>query len=206
MEQNRSAAAAGFIGVALNLAAVVFLAPIEAPYAPGNLNAWLASTRLHPDATVYSAWAFTIGLVSLAAFAAGVAYSFRNTSKAHLVVTGATIFAAAALLDAAGTLAPIAVLHVNDDNIGRTLLLATLYLDSAFNGLLGAGILCMSIGLPDHFRWLRRFGMLAGLIAMPVFLQFTSDTFAALLKVSAPLWLTWVLWVCSVLLSRSSEA
>jgi hypothetical protein len=200
MQQNRPAAVSAFVGVFLNGLAVFFLAPIEFPYMPGHLDQWLGSCRLHPAATANSAWAFTIGLVALSVFCVGLIHSSQHFPKAVWIVCGASLFAFGALLDAAGTLLPMAIEHVNDINIGRTLLLATLYLDSAFNGLLGAGILCISFGLPIAHVWLRRFGYLTGLISMPVLFQFHSDDFASLLKIAGPLWLTWVIWVGVMLL------
>jgi hypothetical protein len=111
------------------------------------------------------------------------------------------------LLDAAGTLAPIAALHV-DDQTGLGLLWLSLLLDSAFNALLGVGLLCFSIaqttrdGWPRGLRWL---ASVAGAASVPVALQFHSNDFARLLALAAPLWLTWILW-SSLALWRRSDA
>lgn len=205
---TRSAAAgwAGLAGVALNVIAVVALRPIPHTYAPGDVGAWLAETRAAPINTQVSAWAFTVGLVALAAFAAGLASAVE---KRHtLALVGAVFFGGGAMLDAAGTLAPIAALHV-DDAAGVTLLWITLLLDSAFNGLLGVGLLCFGgalhpdDGWPKPLRWL---ALVAGLASLPVGLQFSSDTFARLLAVAGPLWLAWVTWTSVVLLRRTGDA
>lgn len=188
------------LGAALNVAAVVALQVVPHTYRPGDVAAWLAETQAHPSASIISSWAFTIGLVSLAAFAFGLARSVRSTA----VTVGAAFFGFGALLDAAGTMAPIAALHV-DASVGQGLLWMTLLLDSAFNGLLGLGLLCFAWGLRDWPRWLRVLGVVAGLSSLPVALQFHADAYARLLMISGPLWLAWVLAACVQLL-RSDRA
>ena len=180
------AALAGLLGVSLNVLAVGALRPIPHTYRPGDVPAWLAETLAHPGHTTFSAWAFTIGLVCLAAFGGGLAFGFG------------------ALLDAAGTMGPVAALHV-DSATGLGLLWMSLLLDSAFNGLLGLGLICFSFGLPgDWPRGLRVLGFVAGIASLPVALQFHSDDFARLLAVAGPLWLSWVIWA-SVLLLRAEK-
>lgn len=181
----RPFALCGFAGVALNVLAVAALREVPHTYAPGDVAAWLAETRAHPDAATLSAVAFTVGLVALAAFAAGLARGGWST-------VGAVFFGAGALLDAAGTMAPIGALHVGDD-AGRALLWLTLLLDSAFNGLLGVGLLCLAAASVWP-RALRVLAAVAGLASLPVGLQFTSDAFARLLVVAGPLWLAVVVW------------
>lgn len=204
----RTAAAAGWAGLAgvlLNVVAVAALRPVPHTYAPGDVSAWLAESRAAPLNTQLSAWAFTIGLVALAAFAAGLAAAIDK--RRTLAVVGAVFFGAGALLDAAGTLAPIAALHV-DDTSGVALLWLTLLLDSAFNALLGVGLLCFAGALHPADGWpkaLRWFGLAAGLASLPVGLQFSSDAFTRLLAIAGPLWLAWVTWT-SVLLLRRGDA
>lgn len=191
-------AVCGFLGVALNVVAVAALREVPHTYAPGDVAAWVAETRAHPDASTLSAVAFTFGLVALAAFAAGLAHVGRSA----WATAGAVFFGAGALLDAAGTMAPIAVLHVGDDP-ARGLLWLTLLLDSAFNGLLGVGLLCFAAAAPalGWPRPLRVLSLVGGLVSLPVALQFTSDSFARLLALAGPLWLALVVWA-SVLLAR----
>lgn len=205
---RRSAAAgwAGLAGVALNVVAVAALRPIPHTYAPGDVVAWLAETRAAPLNTQVSAWAFTVGLVALVAFVAGLAASVEK--RRALALVGAVFFGGGAMLDAAGTLAPIAALHV-DDASGVALLWLTLLLDSAFNFLLGVGLLCFAGALHPDERWpkaLRWLALLAGVASLPVGLQFSSDAFARLLAVAGPLWLAWVTWTSVVLLRRVPDA
>ena len=192
------AALAGFLGVVLNIVAVAALRPVPHTYGPSDVPAWLAETLAAPTNSTISAWAFTVGLVALAAFAAGLAFAARSSG----VTIGAGFFGAGALLDAAGTMAPLAALHV-DASAGLALLWMSLLLDSAFNGLLGLGLLFIAYGLPtDWPKGLRVLALVAGLVSLPVGLQFSSDTFARLLAVAGPLWLSWVTWA-SVHLLRS---
>lgn len=198
---HRSAAIAGLAGVLLNVLAVAALGPVPHTYSPADVGAWLAESKAAPTHTIISAWAFTVGLVLLAAFGAGLA---RRLDR-PLAVIAAVIFGAGLLLDASGTLLPIAALKV-DDAIGLALLWATLLLDSANNALLGVALICFSLSLPREWprghRWL---GLVAGLTSVPVGLQFASADFARLLAVAAPLWLTWIVWAC-VRLWRSADA
>ena len=189
---------AGLTGVVLNLLAVGALIPaVPHTYRPGDVPAWLSETLAHPGATTLSAWAFTIGLIALAAFCAGLAFAIRTP----WVVVGASLFALGAVLDAAGTMAPLAALHA-ESSTGLGLLWMSLLLDSSFNALLGLGLLCFAVGLPAGWpRANRVLAGVAGLASLPVALQFHSDDFARLLAIAGPLWLGWVCWT-SVLLMR----
>ena len=193
---------AGLLGVLLNVLAVGALQSVPHTYRPGDLPAWLAETLAHPEATVISAWAFTLGLICLAAFCAGLAFAVRSS----WVTVGASLFGLGALLDATGTMAPLAALHV-EHPVGIGLLWMSLLVDSAFNGLLGLGLLCLAVGLPaDWPKALRVLGVIAGLASLPVSLQFHSDDFARLLAIAGPLWLTWVTWTSVRLLRLGSDA
>ena len=191
-------AIAGFVGVALNLVAVFALREVPHTYAPGDVPAWLAETRAHPTASTISAAAFVFGLVALAAFVAGLTASLRSSCA----TVRAALFGSGALLDAAGCVAPIAALHV-DDSAGVALLWVSLLLDSAFNGLLGLGLVCFALSdtLPRALRWL---ALVAGLASLPVALQFSDDLFARLLAIAGPLWLTWLVATGVWLLRRKT--
>ncbi|MEN9798064.1 MAG: hypothetical protein RL653_1760 [Pseudomonadota bacterium] len=191
---HRPTALAGAAGVLLNLVAVAALGPVPHTYAPGNVAAWQAETVAAPGHSTVSAWAFTLGLVLLAAFAAGFSAAAGTRGRAWGLL-GAALFGGGALLNAAGTMAPVAVLHVSAD-AGEALLWMTLLLDAGFNALLGLGLLAWAAALAPEDgwpRWLRAWAAVAGLASLPVALQFHSDTFARLLAVSGPLWTGWVL-------------
>jgi hypothetical protein len=203
MRASVSAGVAGLVGVLLNVVAVASLGPVPHTYAPGDVPAWLAETRAAPLHTQVSAWAFTIGLVALAAFVAGLARAVEK--RRTLALVGAVFFGGGAMLDAAGTMAPIAALHV-DASVGLALLWLTLLLDSAFNGLLAIGLLCFAGALSPDDGWprpLRWLALVAGVVGLPVALQFSSDTFARWLAVAGPLWLAWVAWTSVLLLRRT---
>jgi hypothetical protein len=201
---HRPVALAGLLGVLLNVAAVAVLGPVPHTYAPGNVPLWQAETVANPGPSTASAWCFTLGLVLLAAFVAGVAHACAPAHRPWALV-GAALFGGGALLNAAGTMAPLAVLHVSAD-AGEALLWMTLLLDAAFNGLLGLGLLAFaaaqapSDGWP---RWLRGLAVAAGAASLPVALQAHSDSFARLLALSGPLWLAWALATCAVLWKRA---
>jgi hypothetical protein len=189
-EPNRLAAACGILGVVLNLAAVAALVGVPHTYKPGHVDMWLAEGLAAPGAILASAWAFTVGLALLVPFCAGLARRHPATG------TGAALVAVGALLDAAGTMGPVAAIHGG----GQAFLWLTLMLDSCFNLLLGLGLLAIAATLPD--RGPRILAAVAGLASLPVALQFSSDAFASLLVVSGPLWCAWVVWA-SVRLARA---
>ncbi|MBX7101545.1 MAG: hypothetical protein K1X89_27775 [Myxococcaceae bacterium] len=191
----------GLAGVALNVAAVAFLRPIPHAYRPEALEAWLAECAAAPQATAASGWAFTVGLVALAVFFLGLAApATSSTFRA-----GAHWFALGAVLDAAGTLAPIAAVHAGA-SAGPALLQLSLLLDSAFNACLGLGLVLLALGSQGRWpAWLRAGSAVAGLLTVPVALQFFSPRAADLLLVAGPLWLA-VVAVLSVRTVRRGPA
>jgi len=201
---HRPAALAGALGVLLNLAAVAALGPVPHTYAPGNVPLWQAETVANPGHSTLSAWCFTVGLVLLAAFAAGMAHA-AGPARRPVALAGAVLFGGGALMNAAGTMAPIAVLRVSAD-AGEALLWMTLLLDAAFNGLLGLGLLSFAVAQSPEDgwpRWTRSLGAVAGVASLPVAAQAHSDSFARLLALSGPLWVAWVLSACVVLWRRA---
>jgi len=194
----RAAAVLGLGGVAGNALGVAFLWDVPSPYRPGDVPAWLAGLHAHPGAAAASAWTFTAGLVFLAAFAALLPAAVRAARPGWLAA-GAAVVAGGALLNAAGTLAPLVAIRFLPagevgEAVGRALLALTLHLDAAFNLFLGLGLLAVnaSLGAASGWpRWQRALGLLAGAASVPVVLQSVSDAGARLLAVSGPLWLAW---------------
>lgn len=196
--RDLGASAGGVVAVLLNVAAVVFLQSVPHAYQPLEVNQWLAEVMASPSATMGSAWSFTIGLGAMVPFAVGLHSRFSN----RMVTAGASLIAVGALLNAAGTLAPIAALRVGSD-VGHAMLQLTLLLDSAFNFFLGVGILMITIGARHQLpKVLVGLGVLAGVACLPVTFEFVSAGAARFLLVAGPLWLVWVTWL-SVRLARN---
>lgn len=175
---------AGLAAVALNLIAVIALKPFTEPYSPADIPGWLASCAQYPIRTAVSAFAFTFGLVALAAFAAGFAATLRT---APALVAGVFI-GLGALLDAVGTPAPLVALNA-DAAIGEAFLRYTLLLDATFNGCLAIGLVAAFVAQPDKVRWLALTG---GVLSVPVAFQWASADAARVLMFAGPAWLTWV--------------
>lgn len=191
----------GLAGVALNVAAVLFLRPIPHAYRPEALDGWLAECIAAPQATAASGWAFTLGLVALGVFFLGLAAE----SGSATFRAGAHGFALGALLDAAGTLAPLAAVRAGP-GVGAALLHLSLLLDSAFNACLGLGLLLLAYDSRGRWpAWLRLGSAVAGVVTIPVALQFASARAADLLLLAGPLWLT-VVAVLSVRALRRGPA
>lgn len=181
---TRAIGLAGLIGVALNVIAVVALQPFTSPYSPADIPGWLTSCAQYPIRTAVSSFAFTFGLVALAAFAAGFAAKLRT---APAIVAGVFI-GLGALLDAAGTPAPLVALNT-DPAIGQAFLRFTLLLDATFNGCLAVGLIAAFIAQPGKLRWL---ALASGILSIPVSLQWASADAARLLAIAGPAWLAWI--------------
>ena len=131
-----------------------------------------------------SSFAFTFGLVALAAFALGLASHLKS---APALVAGAFI-GLGALLDAAGTPAPLVALNT-DPAIGQAFLRYTLILDATFNGCLGVGLIAAFFAQTSKLRWL---ALASGVLSLPVAFQWMSADAAKLLMIAGPAWLGWI--------------
>jgi hypothetical protein len=205
---NRFGAAAGIIGVIGNVAGVAVLGDIPSAYRPDEVATWTGQVLQAPVAASLSSVAFTIGLVALAGWAA-VMGAQLSTAGAY---AGGFVLAAGALLNAAGTPAPIVVVHLLAPACGATeacyaasmaLLVGSLALDAVFNLLLGIGLLLLGRAMraASWPAWLAWLTMAAGLASVPVSLQVMSSAAADLLLLAGPLWLT-AITICSVRLWR----
>lgn len=192
----RAGALAGVVGVAGNIAGVVWLADIPSAYRPDAVAEWTVETLASPLAASLSGVSFTIGLLALAAWSVAVAARLGTPvgwGAALVLGTGAVV-------NAAGTLAPLVVVHLLTPACGPTpaceaasmaLLGTSLALDALFNLLLGAGLVLFgwSVGHGPGPRWLAVGLMAAGAASVPVSLQIVSPIGADLLLLAAPLWL-----------------
>jgi hypothetical protein len=181
---TRAIGIAGLVGVVLNIIAVVALQPFTSPYSPADIPGWLTSCAAYPIRTAVSSFAFTFGLIALAAFAVGFAARHRTGPA---VVTGVFI-GLGALLDAVGTPAPLVALNTSPA-IGEAFLRYTLLLDATFNGCLGVGLIAAFFAQPGALRWL---ALAAGVLSLPVAFQWASPDAARLLALAGPAWLAWI--------------
>lgn len=184
----RPLALAGLIGVLLNVIAVIALNPFTSPYAPDDIPGWLDSCVRFPIRTAVASFSFTIGLIFLSAFA--VAFALKH--RVAWAALAAVLIGLGAVLDAAGTLAPLVALTA-EPPLGHALLRFTLLLDAAFNGLIGLGLLAAFLAQSGRLRWL---ALVAGLLSIPVAFQWASPAAAKLLALSGPAWLVWISLTC----------
>lgn len=185
----------GLLGVALNVAAVVLLQKVPHTYKPHTFALWLSESRAAPTQTVLSAWAFTIGLLALAAFFWALRTAVPQPSSPSLFRSGATTLALGAIMNAAGTLTPIIALEA-DDGAARAMLHLTLLLDSTFNACLGLGLLQLAFSAGKAWPLLlRALCFVAGAASLPVGLQFMYDEAARFLAIAGPLWLVALTWI-----------
>lgn len=193
---NRWGAAAGLFGVVGNVVAVAVLGDIPSAYRPDVVATWADEVVRAPLAASVSGVGFTLGLVGIAGWA--LVMGIRLGTAAGWV--GAFLIAAGALLNAAGTPAPLVVVHLLQPACGETdacraaamaLLGASLALDATFNLLLGSGLVLVGRALLARRdpRWLGGLVIAAGVASVPVSTQIVSAAGADLLAVAGPLWL-----------------
>jgi hypothetical protein len=194
---NRIGALAGVTGVVGNILGVAVLGDISSAYRPDEVATWTAQVLHAPGAASASGLAFTLGLVALAGWA--LVMGARLASPPG--VAGAFLVATGAIFNAAGTPAPLVVVHLLEPACGDTeachaaamaLLGGSLALDALFNLLLGIGLILMGramfgVAWPSWLAWLT---IVAGAASVPVSTQVVSPAGADLLLVAGPLWLT----------------
>ena len=192
----RLGAAAGLAGVAGNLGGVLLLQDVSSAYRPDEMVTWVEQTLAAPVAASWSGVAFTVGLLALAGWAIVMGARLATVggwAGAFLVATGG-------VLNAAGTLAPVVVIHLLTPACGQTadcraasvgLLGLSLALDALFNLLLGAGLVCFGWALAHvrGWRWLPLALAAAGVASIPVSLQMVSPLGSDLLMLAGPMWL-----------------
>lgn len=205
---NRAGAVAGIIGVVGNIVGVAVLGEISSAYRPDEVATWTGQVLHAPGAASASGIAFTVGLIALAGWALVMGARFASPVSC----AAAFVIATGAILNAAGTPAPLVVVHLLVPACGDTeachaaamaLLGGSLALDALFNLLLGIGLILMGRAMFDAAwpSWLAWGTIAAGVASVPVSTQVVSPAGADLLLVAGPLWLT-AITLCSVRLWR----
>ncbi|GDX78985.1 hypothetical protein LBMAG42_07960 [Deltaproteobacteria bacterium] len=185
---------------------VAFLRGIEGAYRPGMLDRWYYAATQHDTATAWSAWCFTLGVLLLVPWAAGLARALGPYSW-----PGAALAAVAAMLSAVGTLLPFVVVTMvphGEAAIGETLLGVALTFDSLFNLVFGVAmvLLCFAMARdPQLPMWLPAYGLVASVLTMAVVSQAWSPVGADLVLLAGPAWLGWVAVTSWQLQRLSSE-
>jgi hypothetical protein len=208
---DRLGAASGVIGVIGNIAGVAVLGNLPSSYKPGAMRPWVREVLEHPDAAAISGVAFSIGLIGLAGWAVALGRRVEDP-RARL---GMGLIAAGALINAAGTTAPVVLAkHVAPacesaaacEPAGIALLGTSLALDSLFNLMLGGGLILTGVAMRSQPRWRRLapLAITAGAASTVVSGQVVSDTAAKLLTVAGPLWLAFVAWTSYRLARRTA--
>lgn len=210
VEPNFIAGRAGVAAVGFIAIGVAFLRNIEGAYRPGMLDRWYYAATQHETATTWSAWCFTMGVLLLVPWAAGLARVLGPYSW-----PGAALAAVGAMLSAVGTLLPFVVVQMvphGEAAIGETLLGIALTFDSLFNLVFGAAmvLLCFAMARdPQLPMWLPAYGLVASLLTIAVVSQAWSPVGADLVLLAGPAWLGWVAltsWHLQRLPAEPSEA
>ncbi|HVP68189.1 MAG TPA: hypothetical protein VMT17_13085 [Anaeromyxobacteraceae bacterium] len=208
---ERLGAALGAAGIVGNVFGVAALADVPNAYRPGTLDAWASQAVAHPAQTAASAIAFSLGLLALAGWAQAAA----RWVGGRLSRAAASAIAASAVVNAAGSLAPLVlVLHVAPacanggcGPVARALLGFALSADALFDLLLGAALVLLGARLAARGRSrLGALGVAAGVATLPVSLQVVSTAAAKWLAVAGPFWLLFVAWSSALMWRRKGGA
>lgn len=208
----RGAAIAGLLGVVFNVAAVVVVSvgDVGSAYRIDELPRWVIQAGANPTASHASSLLFAAGCAAIAVFAVGLGRrrpSLRGAGTVLLVVGSA--------LNVVGSLAVIASTHLHLvacaswECVEQAIFWfrRAIELDAAFNFLLGAGLIVIgraARGQPEIPARLPLLTIIAGVLTLPVALQFVSPLAARWLAVAGPLWLFVLLWWANALRERRS--
>ena len=144
--RRRTAGLAGLVAFGGNVLGVLALKDVPAAYRLGRLDAWVREVQAAPVATAVSALCFGAGLLGLAVWVRELGAE-QGTARAR---RGADVAAAAALVNAAGSLVPIGVAFGNGScgagchALARSLLRLSLSVDAIFNLGLGVGLVLIA--------------------------------------------------------------
>ena len=180
---RRRAGWAGFAAVAGNLLGVACLKNMPSAYRLGRLEEWASAVRTEPASTVASAVCFATGLAALSSWALELGHGI-GTPRAR---KAASLIAATALVNAAGSLLPIPAALGSGHTVA--FLRTSLSVDALFNLGLGVGLLGLAVELRRPIAH-RVLAFAAGATSIPVAGQAVWDGAASVLYVAAPLWLS----------------
>ena len=105
---QRAGGVAGLVAVALNIAGILPLLDAPSAYKPGRFLEWYSFIQHNPSNTAVSAWAFTLGVLVLPIYAAGLRAAWPDRGE---VTAGSWLIAAGGLMNGAATLAPFVVAY-----------------------------------------------------------------------------------------------
>lgn len=200
---------AGLLAVVGNVLGVVGLQGQPAAYRTDGLSDWVAQIGAHPAGTALSAWGFTVGVLLLTPFAAGLRALLPRDG---LVDAGSRLIALGGLMDGVATLMPFVLSQhvlpvcasVQDClPLGRAMLGFALSMDGATNLLIGLGLVLAGLGLRAVAPKTGILGVVVGLALMPVVGQSVSQRLADWLLIAGPAWLGWVVVASVVLLGKA---
>lgn len=199
-EPNRIAAVAGMLAVFFNVLGVVFVSEIAEAYQPELIDRWYFAALQHEFSVSWSAWCFTLAVLCLVPWVAGMARSIGPYSW-----PGAAMIAMGAGLNATASLLPfVVVTHVphGEDALGETLLGITITIDALFYLIFGVGLVLLNVGMARAVQfpmWLSGWGLVAGILCVGVVGRAWSPAAANFVYVAAPFWMLWVALASGVL-------
>jgi hypothetical protein len=192
---------AGVAAVVFNIAAVVVLMQgVGSAYRIDELPQWLEQIAQHPYLSDAAAILFIVGVLALIPFGRVLARQLGTSPTTRFAFWALTLGAS---LNALGCTFPMFVAHQPKLALDWQVfwLHRAIELDAAFN--LGIGLALCALGLAalrqPGMRLLSRYSIFAGLITLPVSLQFFAPWAARWLAVAGPIWLLaiafWSAWL-----------
>jgi hypothetical protein len=205
---KRFGALAGFVVVIANIAAVAFLAPgAPSAYHIDEVGRWLDEIRAAPPLSELAALLFAIGTLALLPLANGLRADLPQGAARSVVVVGMWI---AGLANGIG--APLVIVAsrllqgcIEPQCIARAhdLVVHAIELDALFNAALGVAFIALAAAATNMSKWMRGTALTAGLLCLPVALQFTSALAGRLVSIAGPVWLLAVAALSARLLMKA---
>jgi hypothetical protein len=197
----RFIATLGLVSAVTLLAGVIAVSLIPDQLNPGVAERALAEIGAHHQAEVIAGWMFAIGLATIIPFIWQVVRTIDEPGRMFAAI-GACIITVGATIDVGASMLMVALGHgiapwsadPMNRAIGSALLHLGASLDAMYNLTLGVGLVMIGRSMRQSGwpRWLAKLAVAAGILSLPVSLEWYSPAAAAVQYASGTLVLVWV--------------
>jgi len=209
----RALAITGFVTAATLLAGIIAVALIPDQLNSTAFDKALVEIAAHRHAEIIAGWMFAFFLTALIPFIWLVVRSLSESGRMPATI-GACVLTAGATVDIVASLLLVAIGHGIAPSIGdpvaRTIGIAMLNLgaavDAMYNLALGIGLILIARSMRASGvwpKWLTRLALVAGVLSLPVSLEWYSQLAAAVQYASGTLFLVWVVGMSVVAARRA---
>jgi len=210
----RALAIMGVITAAAFVVGIVAVSMIPDQLNGGAFDKALTEIATHRHAEVVAGWMFAIGLATLIPFIWLVVRSLSDATRLPATI-GACLITAGATIDIAGSLLLVAVGHGLSPSfadpavraVAGAMLHLSVALDSMYNLTLGAGLVMIGRSMRAGGawpRWTANLAIVAGVLSLPVALEWYSELAGAAQYASGTLLLAWVVGLAVAGMKRAA--